>query len=222
MLSEPRPGERRPRILLATTNPHKLDEIRAIFAPFGIEATGLDALDLDHDIEEPTEDAETFAGNAQIKAAHYARAAGRACLADDSGLEVDALGGRPGVLSARYAGVGETRAERDRANNAKLLAELRAARVPFEKRTARFVCVMALAHPSGEIIARTRGTFAGLITDEPRGENGFGYDPLLYVPDAQRTSAQLPPEEKNARSHRGAAARAMAPRIAALAHRIDP
>jgi len=202
-------------ILIATTNTHKLEEIQAVLAPLEIKAFGLDSIE-NLNVEEPIEDAETFAGNARIKALHYARATGRMCLADDSGLEVDALNGEPGVYSARYAGIGESREERDRANNEKLLCVLRELNFPIEQRTARFVCSMCLADPTGGIIAETRGVFEGLIGKEPRGSNGFGYDPLLYLPDVVKTSAELSPEEKNARSHRGAAARAMAERIAAL------
>lgn len=195
-------------IVFASSNPHKVDEVRAILASSAIEIVGLERA-----IPEPVEDADTFEGNAAIKALYYARATGMVCLADDSGLEVDALGGRPGVLSARYAGVGSNRAERDAANNAKLLRELEG--VPEAKRTARFVCAMALAeppskhHPGGQILATTRGTFEGRIGLEQRGTNGFGYDPLLVIADG-RTSADLSADEKNARSHRGAAARAMA------------
>jgi XTP/dITP diphosphohydrolase len=140
------------------------------------------------------------------------------CLADDSGLEVDALGGAPGIHSARYAGVGAgvgtSRAERDDANNRKLLEALRD--VPPERRTARFVCAMCLADRDGTVLAETRGEFEGVITDHPRGANGFGYDPLLYLPDRNCTSAELPPHEKNARSHRGQAARQLADHLAKL------
>lgn len=193
-------------LLVATSNPHKLEEIRAVLGPLGIETIGLDEAGVD--VPEPVEDGATFEANAQLKAAYYARAARRACLADDSGLEVDALGGAPGVYSARYAGEGDTRAQRDAANNARLLAELK--NVPLEQRTARFVCAMCLADEHGRVLAETRGEFAGVIIDEPRGSNGFGYDPLLWLADVGQTSAELPPAEKNARSHRGAASRAMA------------
>ena len=194
------------QILFASTNPHKLDEVRAVLGPLGIEIIGLDVLA--EPVDEPVEDGTTFAANARIKAIGYARATGRRCLADDSGLEVDALGGAPGVHSARYAGVGDRRDERDQANNAKLLGAL--ANVPAEQRTARFVCAMCLAEADGAVLHETRGTFGGVITDEPRGTNGFGYDPLLELPGENRTSAELSPDEKNARSHRGAATRAMA------------
>lgn len=139
---------------------------------------------------------------------YYARATGQRCLADDSGLAVDALGGAPGVRSARYAGVGATRSERDRANNERLLRAI--ADVPPAKRTARFVCAMCVADPDGSVIAEAEGTFDGVITDQPAGSNGFGYDPLLYLPDEGCTSAELTPDEKNARSHRGEAVRAIA------------
>jgi XTP/dITP diphosphohydrolase len=165
-------------------------------------------------VPEPVEDGATFEANARIKALYYAKAAGSRCLAEDSGLEVDALGGRPGVHSARYAGTSGPRDERDRANNEKLLGEL--AGVASEERAARFVCCMCLADEHGAILAETRGTFEGVIAETPRGDNGFGYDPLLWVPDAGGTSAELSPQEKNARSHRGAAARLMAERISAL------
>ena len=196
------------RLIFASSNPHKVDEVRAILGPLGISVHGLNALDPNVVPEEPEETGATFEENARLKAVYYAAALGEACLADDSGLEVDALGGAPGILSARYAGVGDSREERDRANNRKLLEALRD--VPDAKRAARFVCAMCLATPAGEIVAETRGTFPGVIAREPRGSNGFGYDPLLYLPDRGCTSAELSPEEKNARSHRGEAARKLA------------
>jgi XTP/dITP diphosphohydrolase len=199
-------------LLIATGNPHKLEEILAVFGPLGIDVVGLNAVDGGSDIAEPVEDGDTFEANAAIKARHYAGATRRLCLADDSGLEVDALGGRPGVHSARYAGV-DDRATRDGANNAKLLDELRD--VPDAERAARFVCAMCVCAPDGTIIARSRGHFEGVIGHEPRGDNGFGYDPLLILEDG-RTSAELSPEEKNAMSHRGRAAQAIAPRLAQL------
>ncbi len=196
-----------PEVLLATGNPHKLEEVRAVLEPIGWTVLGLD--DLDGPIPpEPVEDADTFEGNARIKASEYARATGRMALADDSGLEVDALDGAPGVFSARFAGVDGDRATRDRANNDLLVERL--AGTPQHERTARFVCAMCLADPEGGILAETRGTFDGTIVLEPRGTNGFGYDPHLLLPEEGRTSAELSPEEKNARSHRGAATRAMA------------
>lgn len=199
-MSAPRP------LLVATTNPHKVEEIRAVLGPLGYEVRSLESLPSVP--PEPVEDADTFAGNARIKALAYARATGIACLAEDSGIEVDALGGAPGVHSARYSGEGGPRAERDRANNEKLLAALRG--VPPGARAARFVCALCLATPAGDIVAEASGTYEGVIADAPRGANGFGYDPLLFLPDVGKTSAELSPEEKNARSHRGKAVRALA------------
>ena len=203
-------------ILVATTNGHKLGEMRAILGPLGIEVLGLQDITepvIATELPEPIEDADSFAGNARIKATYYAKALGRRCIADDSGLVVEALNGEPGVYSARYAGIGETRAERDRANNEKLLCKLMLFSIPQEARQAKFVCAMCLADETGEVLAETKGEFAGVITDEERGANGFGYDPLLYVPELGKTSAELTPAEKNARSHRGAAARGMAEKI---------
>lgn len=202
------------QLLFATSNPHKIEEVDAVLRPLGIDVIGLDALSEIPD--EPIEDGETFAANARIKATAYARATGRPCLADDSGLAVDALGGAPGVYSARYAAdefgaetfAAMSRGDRDQANNDKLLREL--ADVPQNDRTARFVCAMCLVGPDGATLAESSGTFEGVIVDQPRGSNGFGYDPLLEVPWEGRTSAELTAEEKNARSHRGAAAREMA------------
>ena len=204
-------------ILLATGNPHKVDEIRAVLGPLGIEMDGLDAIEDPPD--EPVEDGPTFQANARIKAIAYARATGRYCMADDSGLEVDALGGEPGVFSARWAGVEGERQERDQANNKKLVERI--AGVPQEERTARFVCAMCLVDPAGEILAEARGEFNGLIIDSPRGENGFGYDPYLFLPEEGCTSAELSPQEKNARSHRGAATRAMAAEISRIGLVMD-
>ncbi len=194
-------------IVVATGNPHKVEEIREIFAQLGVRVVGLaDASSLH--VAEPVEDGATFAANARIKAVAYARALGRMVIADDSGLAVDALGGEPGVMSARWAGVGATREERDQANNRKLLAQLEA--IPLERRTARFVCAMCVAAGDGSIIAESAGEFQGAIGFEPRGENGFGYDPLFVVDASGRTSAELTPAQKNERSHRGAATRAIA------------
>jgi len=200
-----------PTIVLATGNAKKLEEVRAILGPEGVAIRGLDDFP---PVPEPVEDAETFAGNARIKAVAYAAALGVPCLADDSGLCVDALDGAPGVRSARYAGVEGERPVRDRANNERLLAALDG--VPAEHRTARFVCAMCLAAPDGTVLAESEGTFEGVIAEAPRGEHGFGYDPLLFLPDDGCTSAELDPAEKNRRSHRGAACRAMLPRLRAL------
>ncbi len=195
-------------------------------APAGIDVLSLADLrdDAGHPrpFPEPAEDADTFEGNARLKALAYARMTGMTCLADDSGLEVDALGGAPGVHSAYYADWhpasgrdqrerrSATRAEQDARNNARLLHELDG--VPTANRAARFVCAMCIAAPDGSVIAESRGTFDGRIGDAPRGSNGFGYDPLLVLDDG-RTSAELPPDEKNARSHRGMAARLIVAQI---------
>ncbi len=194
-------------VVVATSNPHKVDEIRAVLASEGLVVKSL------HDvggggIAEPDENGATFAANARIKAIAYARALGSWVLADDSGLEVDALGGAPGIHSARWAGRGAGRDERDAANNEKLLVALAA--VPLDRRGARFVCAMCVADAEGRVLAETRGEFPGTIGMSPRGSNGFGYDPLLIVDPDGRTSAELATSEKNARSHRGMATRAMA------------
>lgn len=188
------------KLIIATSNPHKVEEIAAVLGQIGIACVPLARTD----IPEPDENGATFEENARIKAIAYAKALGVKVLADDSGLEVDALGGAPGVHSARYAGIGATRAERDAANNAKLLREL--AGVPHGRRTARFVCVLCVARPDGSIAAEARGHFEGWIGESARGSNGFGYDPLLVLDDG-RTSAELTSAEKNARSHRGNALR---------------
>jgi XTP/dITP diphosphohydrolase len=192
-------------LIVATSNPHKVREIAEVLEPLGLRVLGLS--DVGANVPEPEEDADTFEGNARIKAVAYARALGAPCVAEDSGLEVDALGGAPGVHSARYAGVDGTREEKDRANNEKLLRELQ--KLGPVDRSARFVCAMCLVNADGEVLFETRGTYEGVITDTPRGTNGFGYDPLLLLPDLGRTSAELSPEEKAARSHRGAATRAL-------------
>ena len=168
-------------------------------------------------VAEPEETGRTFADNARDKALYYANATARWCLADDSGLEVDALGGAPGVRSARYAadclGPGAPREAVDAANSARLLEELKD--VPDEKRTARFVCCLALAG-RGQILIETAGTVEGRIGREARGSNGFGYDPLFFVPGLGRTAAELRPEEKNRISHRGQAVRRLADRLKEL------
>lgn len=191
------------QLLLATSNEHKLIEVGEILAPHGIEVVGLNSLDGSY--EEPIEDADTFAGNARLKALAYAKATGKRCMADDSGLSVDVLGGKPGVYSARFAGVGTTREERDSANNALLLSKLQ--HTSESERSARFVCAMCVADPDGTVVGESEGTFEGVITLEPKGTNGFGYDSLLFVQDAQKTSAEMTSDEKNARSHRGEAVR---------------
>lgn len=193
------------KLLVATTNPHKLREFSEILAPHGVEVVGLDSTSHSEEVE-PNEDGLTFEANARIKAGSYARALSAPCLADDSGLEVDALGGAPGVRSARYAGSHGSRTERDKRNRDKLRAELE--RLAPVDRRARLVCVLCLADSAGNVLFETRGTWEGQILDEPRGEGGFGYDTLLLLDDG-RTAAELDPEQRNLRSHRAAATRAL-------------
>ncbi|MCB9656425.1 MAG: RdgB/HAM1 family non-canonical purine NTP pyrophosphatase [Polyangiales bacterium] len=205
-------------LLLATGNPNKVREVREVLEPLGFRVVGLADLYPAGDLpEEPVEDGDTFEANARLKAVGYARLTGRACVAEDSGLEVDALGGAPGVHSARYAGVDGDRETRDSANNDKLLAALRD--VPRQARTARFVAAICLVDAEGKVQFEARGTYEGVVADAPRGTGGFGYDPLLFLPDVGLTSAELSPAEKNARSHRGAAVRALATHLAGSARR---
>lgn len=188
------------KLLVATYNPGKVREYRELLAGLPVEVTYPDELALSLDVAET---GSTFAENAILKATAYARASGLWTWADDSGLEVDALGGAPGVLSARYAGPGASDADRYR----KLLNAL--AGVPWDRRTARFRCTVALVTPAG-LVRTAEGICEGIIAFGPIGDNGFGYDPVFYLPDWGLTMAQLPPEVKNQISHRGRAARAAA------------
>ncbi len=185
--------------LLATRNAGKLRENRAACALPGVEWVGLDAYPA---IPEAPEPGATFGENARAKALYYAQRSGLVALADDSGLEVDALAGAPGVHSAHFAG--EPRS--DDANNRRLIAELRSR--PTASRTARFVCCMALAFHE-RILLESRGVLCGQIIDEPRGLNGFGYDPHFLTADSGLTLAELPTDAKNRISHRGQALRAL-------------
>jgi XTP/dITP diphosphohydrolase len=193
-------------IVLATTNKGKIAELHALLAHSGITVKGLADFP---DLGDIPETGTTFAKNARIKARTVATALCLPAVADDSGLCVDALAGAPGVYSARYSGENATDAQ----NNAKLLDALRD--VPPEKRAARFVCAMAAITPDGRL-AETQGTWEGRIATFPAGEGGFGYDPLFLVPDLDRTAAQLTPQEKNARSHRGQALARLVPLLATL------
>lgn len=211
------------KLVVATTNPHKAREFAEILGPLGIEVSALG--DRAAGLPAPAEDADTFEENARIKAVAYARALGVPCLADDSGLEVDALGGAPGVRSARYAGEGDTREERDEKNRAKLLVELE--KLGGADRSARLVCSLCLADAEGNVLFESRGTLDGVIIDEARGGNGFGYDVHLFLPDVGMTAAELSPDELNARSHRGKATRALVAWLApgpftALFSRVEP
>ncbi|MFN8817498.1 MAG: non-canonical purine NTP pyrophosphatase, partial [bacterium] len=235
------PGPRARRHVLPPVNRPVDDERRATHAPAGITLLGLNDLPLPPGQSawpEPAETGTTFEANATIKACAYAEQTRRLCLADDSGLAVDALGGRPGVISSHYCTDGKEtgmkRPERDLANNQRLLSEL--AGIPPHQRTARFVCVMCLAAPKtvatkagqthtlgAEVLLRVRGEFTGRIGlpdgphAVPRGEHGFGYDPLFLVPpDYTRTSAELSPDAKNRLSHRAAAAGLLLDRLREL------
>ncbi len=185
-------------LLLATSNPHKLEEFRAIFADLPLRLFSLNDIQLDIEVEET---GITFAENAELKARAYAQASGMLTLADDSGLEIDALGGAPGVQSARYLGRETSYEERFRS----ILQQLKG--LPMEQRTARFRCAIALAEPSG-ITRLVEGVIEGVIADSPRGKNGFGYDPIFYLPELGKTFAELAPEHKNRISHRARAAQA--------------
>ncbi|MGQ5711517.1 XTP/dITP diphosphatase [Desulforudis sp. DRI-14] len=185
------------RLVLATRNAGKVRELAALLGPLGVEVVSL----ADYpEIGEIPEEGDTFQENAIFKAREVARLTGETALADDSGLEVDALNGAPGVYSARFAGEPKS----DAANNAKLLRLLTG--LPPEKRTARFRCVMALVVPDGRVYTAEE-TSEGIILDAPRGDNGFGYDPLFYVEEFGKTFAELDLTTKNRISHRGRALR---------------
>ncbi len=185
-----------PILVLGTRNVKKRREIEEILGDMSLELRDLSQWP---DLPEVTEDGDTFEANARNKASEVARSLTHWALGEDSGLVVPALGGRPGVLSARYAG----RQGDDEANNAKLLAEL--APLPDERRAAYYVCTAALADPSGEIRAVTQGRCHGVIIKEQRGSGGFGYDPLFLIPEYHRTFGELSPRVKHALSHRARA-----------------
>ena len=193
------------RLALATTNRGKVAEIAALLAPYGVEVIPADELVMGWSV---VEDGATFEANARIKARDLAPRAGLPALGDDSGLEVAALGGRPGVHSARYAGPGATDADKMK----KLLDEL--CDVADGERTARFRCALALAWPDGRLI-EAEGRCDGMIARAPRGRGGFGYDPLFIDPATGLTFAELPEEVKNEQSHRGRALEALRVALAA-------
>jgi XTP/dITP diphosphohydrolase len=195
------------RILIATSNPGKIRDFAGAASVHGIEVAPLPNF---ASLPPVVEDGATFEANARKKAESYSRyTEGELVIADDSGLEVDALGGAPGVHSARYAAdephAAETNTD-DEANNAKLVREIR--RVPPEKRTGRFVCWIAAAR-DGKILSLFGGKAEGVIIEQARGSNGFGYDPLFYFPAIGKTFAELTPDEKAKYSHRGAAFRSL-------------
>ncbi|HET6453557.1 MAG TPA: XTP/dITP diphosphatase [Armatimonadota bacterium] len=182
-------------IVVATRNKKKLEELKSLLSDMPIDVLSL--LDFPN-LPETPETGNTFAENAELKAKAAAQATGRIALADDSGLEVDALGGQPGILSSRFAGPEAT----DREKYMRILDLLEG--VPDEERTARFKAAVAIATLEGETVL-VEGTCEGRIAREPRGENGFGYDPIFYLPDLGLTMAQLPASEKNRISHRARA-----------------
>ncbi len=196
------------RLVIGTTNAAKGRELRELLAPYSFDVQTL------KDVGEPldvVEDGDTFAANACKKAIEQARHLGAWVLADDSGLEVDALGGRPGIFSARYAGASATDAD----NNARLLEEL--GDLPLARRTARYYCHVAVADPQGEVRAESSGICCGRIVFEPVGFNGFGYDPLFEVVEYHKTFGELGGRVKAAISHRARALRAILPQLVAVA-----
>jgi XTP/dITP diphosphohydrolase len=197
-----------PLLVIGSANRKKGQELAELFAAVGLPIKTL--ADFPRAIEVP-EDGATSAENAARKAAQHAQHLRHWVLADDSGLVVDALGGEPGVRSARFSGPGAT----DASNNRLLLERL--AGLPLDQRTARFVCRMALADPSGAIRAESEGVCRGRIAFEPRGDGGFGYDPLFEIVEYQRTFGELHPAVKAVLSHRARAARQMIPRLFELA-----
>ena len=187
------------RMIFATGKENKMVEIREILGDLPLEILSMKQAGIRADIEE---NGTSFEENALIKAREVCRLAGEMVLADDSGLEIDYLNGEPGIYSARYMGENTSY----RVKNKNLMERLEG--VPNEKRTARFVCAIAAVFPDGKELV-VRGTVEGIIGYEERGENGFGYDPIFYLPERGLTTAELPPEEKNSISHRGNALRKM-------------
>lgn len=187
------------RLIFATGNEHKMIEIREILGELPVEILSMKEAGIEADI---VENGNTFEENALIKAKEVCKLAGEMVLADDSGLEIDYLNGEPGIYSARYMGEDTSY----RIKNQNLIDRLEG--VPDEKRTARFVCAIAAAFPDGRSFG-VRGTIEGIIGYEERGVNGFGYDPIFYLPERGVSTAEIPPEEKNSISHRGNALRKM-------------
>jgi XTP/dITP diphosphohydrolase len=185
-----------PKLLVATNNAGKIGEYRALLAGCGWEIITPAEIGVDLGDDEPHD---TYAENAALKARRGAEASGLVTLADDSGIEIDALGGQPGVRSARFLGDDATYAERFAEINRRL------AGLPRAQRGARFVCVIAVADPKTGAIRYAEGSVGGLIAEEPRGEGGFGYDPIFWVPQHSATMAELPQHEKDIISHRGRA-----------------
>ncbi|MEM7035077.1 MAG: RdgB/HAM1 family non-canonical purine NTP pyrophosphatase [Chloroflexota bacterium] len=197
------------KLLIASNNAHKIEEYQQIFATLPFEVTYLDREGITLD---PDETGVTFAENATIKAVAFAEASGLLTLADDSGLEVDALNKEPGVYSARY---GQTAKHDHQGRYQLILEKLQTSNVADAARTARFRCVIAIADPTDPDVEKSvrlvDGSIEGMIASEPLGEHGFGYDPIFYIPAYNQTMAQLSPEMKNKISHRGVAAKAAVP-----------
>ena len=183
------------KVVVATKNKGKLKEIKQILAPMGFNVISMEEANIDMDIDET---GDSFEENAMLKALAVHKLTGAIVIADDSGLETDALNGAPGIYSARYSGANAS----DDKNNEKLLIQLKD--IPDEKRTARFVCAIAVVFDENRKFT-VKGTVDGIINRAPAGENGFGYDPLFYIPQYGKTVAQLSSEEKNKISHRGKA-----------------
>ncbi len=196
----------RRRVIFASRNRGKLSEVRSILSDLDVEVVGLEGFP---EIPELVEDGEGFLDNARKKAEAISKLTGELVIADDSGLEVHALGGRPGIRSARYARDGA----RDEENNLKLLDEMKGIS-PLDRK-ARFRCVMVLSSPDGRWWA-TEGIWEGTIAQEPRGSGGFGYDPIFYLPELGKTVAELTPDEKNSMSHRAKALESMKKILMAL------
>ncbi|HHY23216.1 MAG TPA: XTP/dITP diphosphatase [Clostridiaceae bacterium] len=186
-------------IIVATKNKGKYHEIKEILTDMPFNVLSMEDMNLDIDI---VENGNTFEENSLIKAREVCKLTGDIVIADDSGLEIDYLNGRPGIHSSRFGGENTTDEERNR----KLLTILE--KVPFEKRKARFVCVIAVVYPEGNYFT-VKGTCDGYIDFEPKGKNGFGYDPIFYVPEYDMTTAQMEPKEKHKISHRGKALKLM-------------
>jgi XTP/dITP diphosphohydrolase len=184
-------------LLIGSNNAHKVDELRAIFAGLPLRLLTLSEAGIDHEVDET---GTTFAENARLKAETYCAMSGLPTMADDSGLEVAALNGAPGIYTARWALPDQSDPHR---SYARVLEELRGK--PFHDRIARFVCVLALARP-GEETVLVEGVLPGIIAETPRGVGGFGYDPVFYLLEYDQHLAELPPEEKNRISHRAQAA----------------
>lgn len=200
------------QLIVGSRNRKKTAEIAGLLAPHGIEVLCIADFP---DVPDVVEDGETFADNAAKKASETARHINQWVLAEDSGLSVDALKGAPGVYSARFSGENAT----DEANNQKLIAELDG--VPTERRGAGYSCHVAVSDPEGTIQLTSSGTCRGRITDAPRGENGFGYDPYFLIPEYHHTFGELSPFVKQQLSHRARAFQRLIPQLVALVQRIS-